>query len=415
MRRRIQCFFLIALLIATAIPQMAWGDAYLFEPETISQAAVLMDADSGQIIYGKNMNDTMYPASITKILTGYLALKYGDPADVLTLSDQVVKQVPRTSSHIGLLPGETISLKDALYALAVSSANDAAIAIAEHISGSVEAFADLMNREAEAMGAVGSHFVNPNGMPAEDHYTTAWDMALITAEALKMPEFIVYFGATEYEIPKTNLSEARPLVSKNKFIDAEMECPGLLISKTGWTSSALGTLVTAAERGGTTLIAVVMKSPMLEDKYADTDVLYRYGFESFRRTKLTRSFMEEKMRELGMKQNGYLMGYEPLDVLLPVSTKPEEIRLTVPGGFDAASGVSTVPVSVDVPGVRGEWLHITDALLTIAEAESPPKSVSREVQETSEGSGIHPGVLILSGMAALFLLLRIIAKKKAYV
>ncbi|MDD6855318.1 MAG: D-alanyl-D-alanine carboxypeptidase [Oscillospiraceae bacterium] len=411
--QRVCAFLLSVALLPACIPLGACAQAE--EPEIISEAAVLMDAQTGQILYEKNMDERMYPASITKILTGYLALKYGNPADELTMSEEAFRQVPRTSSHIGLLPEEVITMKDALYALTLVSANDAAVAIAENISGSVEEFADLMNEEAAQMGAYNTHFVNPNGMPDENHYTTARDMALITAEALKMPDFYTFFGASKYELPKTNLSEARALVSKNKFIDGSMDCPGLLMSKTGWTSSALGTLVTVAKRGSTTLIAVAMKSPELEDKYTDTQALFAYGFGNFQRTRLSRNLMEDKMRQQGMGENGCLEGYTPVDVLLPKAADPKEIILTVPGGFDAGLGVSTVPVSVDIP-VGGKVLHLADLLLTLAEAaplaEAEPAPAAAVLPQ--EESSVHPGGLILLGLAAVVGLLGLAARKKVH-
>lgn len=411
--RRVYALLLSFALLPAFFPLKAAAQAE--EPEIVSEAAVLMDAQTGQILYEKNMDARMYPASITKILTGYLALKYGNPADELTMSEEGFRQVPRTSSHIALLPEETITLKDALYALTLVSANDAAVAIAEGISGSVEDFAALMNREAAQLGACDSHFVNPNGMPDENHYTTARDMALITAEALKMPDFYTFFGASKYELPKTNLSEARDLVSKNKFIDGSMDCPGLLMSKTGWTSSALGTLVTVAKRGSTTLIAVAMKSPELEDKYTDTQALFDYGFGCFQRSRLSRNLMEDKMRQQGMGENGILEGYTPVDVLLPRNADPRDIVLTVPGGFDAGLGLSTVPVSVDI-SADGRVLHLADLLLTIAEAA--PLAEAEPVQAASvlpqEESSVHPGSLILLGLAAAVALLAFAARKKVH-
>ena len=272
MRRLLSLCLFSFLIVSWLVPTK--GFAQEQPPELASEAAVLMDAETGQILYDKNAYEILYPASITKILTGLLALEHGDPGQTLTVSAQAVSQVPRTSSHIGLQAGETITMEDALYALAISSANDAAVAIAEGISGSTAEFAELMNKEAAELGTLNSHFVNPNGLPSGEHYTTAYDMALITAKALKQPDFLRYFGSGAYEMPATNLSAARSLTSKNQFIDGEKSCPGLLFSKTGWTTAAQGTLVTAARRGDTTLIAVVLKSPLLEDKYLDTQKLF---------------------------------------------------------------------------------------------------------------------------------------------
>ena len=410
--RRVLCVLLSVAAFVCLLPLPGAAQ----EIELASEAAVLMDAETGQILYGKNMDSQMYPASITKVLTGLLALKYAKETDKVTMTQEGVDQVPRTSSHIALEAGEEFTMKDALYALALVSANDAAVAIAETVSGSVEDFAELMNEEAEALGAYHSHFVNPNGMPNQDHYTTARDMALITAEALKQEGFLTYFGAKSYEMPATNLSTARSLVSKNQFIDGTFDCPGLLMSKTGWTSSALGTLVTAVKRGDTTLIAVTMKSPMLEDKYTDTLALLDYGFANYRRVRLSQKLMEQKMIDQGMDEDCSLEGYTPQDVLIPRTAGEADILVTVPGGFDSSLGLSTVPASVDVKQEDGTWLHITDLLLTIRDPE-PEIEVLAEPEEAepveeTAAKTIHPGAVILLGLAVVFALFRFIGKRK---
>ena len=410
--RRMMCFLLSVVAFACLLPLPGAAQ----EIALASEAAVLMDAESGQILYGKNMDSTMYPASITKVLTGLLALKYGKETDKVTMTQAGVSQVPRTSSHIALEPGEAFTMKDALYALALVSANDAAVAIAETVSGSVEDFAKLMNEEAEKLGAYNSHFVNPNGMPNQDHYTTARDMALITAEALKQEGFLTYFGAKSYEMPATNLSAARPLVSKNQFIDGTFDCPGLLMSKTGWTRSALGTLVTAVKRGDTTLIAVTLKSPMLEDKYTDTLALLDYGFANYRRVRLSQKLMERKMVAQGMDEDCSLEGYTPQDVLIPQTAGEADIAVTVPGGFDSSLGVSTVPASVDVKQEDGTWVHVTDLLLTIRDPEPEVEALAEtegaEAAAEPEAKAIHPGAAILLGLAVVFFLFRFIGKRK---
>ena len=165
------------------------------EPEILSEAAVLMDAKTGQILYSKNMDKTMYPASITKILTGMLALKYANLDETVTMSYDAVFSIDRDSSHIALDVDEEIPMIDALYALSIESANDAANGIAETVAGSMDAFAEMMNQEAKRIGAVNSNFVNAHGLPNENHYTTAYDMALITAEAIQIPMFNEIFSA----------------------------------------------------------------------------------------------------------------------------------------------------------------------------------------------------------------------------
>lgn len=341
------------------------ADEWPEEPVLFSEAAILMDADTGQILYAKNINERMYPASITKVLTGYLALRHAQLQTWVTMSETAYLQVPRTSSHIALLPEETFSMEDALYALALVSANDAATAIAETVSGTVENFAELMNQQARAMGATQSHFVNPNGMPDENHYTTALDMARITAEAIKMPEFIEIFGSKSYTFAQTNRSPARELVSKNQFIDETWPMEGLLFSKTGWTSAAQGTLVTAVERNGVTLIAVTLKSPMLEDKYTDTMALINYGFDSFTPLVLEEADMEKRMAAHGMGGDYELDGYEPLRILVPAGMGKNMVDIVIPGGFDGSTGVTVFPVTVGIACESGQWLPLRDTLVAV--------------------------------------------------
>lgn len=405
MRRLLSLCLFSFLIVSWLAPTKGFAQEQL--PELASEAAVLMDAETGQILYDKNAYEILYPASITKILTGLLALEYGDPGQTLTVSAQAVSQVPRTSSHIGLQAGETITMEDALYALAISSANDAAVAIAEGISGSAVEFAELMNKEAAELGTLNSHFVNPNGLPSGEHYTTAYDMALITAKALKQPDFLRYFGSGAYEMPATNLSAARSLTSKNQFIDGEKSCLGLLFSKTGWTTAAQGTLVTAARRGDTTLIAVVLKSPLLEDKYLDTQKLFDYGFEAFRRFTVDEDFVLEQMYSQGLEEEVELENFEADSFLIPRELEAKNVRLIVPGGFAPDSGVTTVPISVVAKNEAGQVLILRESLLTICLTESvnaEPEALLADVGGQPHTLGWVPLALVGAVVLAFLLL-----------
>lgn len=377
----------LAFLLTTAclIPVVPGVSAEsLWEvPVLASEAAILMDADTGQILFEKNMDARMYPASITKVLTGYLALKYAGLDTEITMSETAYSQVPRTSSHIALMPGERLSMEDALYALALVSANDAATGIAETVSGSIEDFAELMNQEAAAMGATHSHFVNPNGMPAEDHYTTALDMARITAVAIRMPSFLEVFGSKAYDMKATNLSAARSLVSKNQFIDETWPVEGLLFSKTGWTSSALGTLVTAVKRDGVTLIAVTLKSPMLEDKYTDTLALLDYGFGAYTPVELREADMQDLMVRHGMDSQFELDGYSPIRLLVPAGTEKAKLDIVIPGGFDGSIGVTTFPITLGVSDAYGNWLPLADELVSIRRTEQQRERIAAQTYMTA--------------------------------
>lgn len=268
---------LCVLLVLTSVPAKAEETLQL-----ASQAAVLMDADTGVVLYEKNMNEQLYPASITKLMTALLAMEALEPEQVLTVSQTAVNAVPRTSSHIGLLAGERLTVDQALYAIGMESANDAANVLAEAVSGSLEAFAEKMNEKARELGALNTHFTNANGLPDSGHVTTAYDMALITAAALKQEGLATYFSTVNYTLSATNLSSARSFANKDRLLPGgQYYYDGVLLAKTGWTSSAQGTFAAAVRKGQTTLVAITLKSPLLEDKYKDTHKLLDYGFSHY--------------------------------------------------------------------------------------------------------------------------------------
>lgn len=276
-KARLICGVLCVLLVLTSVPAKAEETLQL-----ASQAAVLMDADTGVVLYEKNMNEQLYPASITKLMTALLAMEALEPEQVLTVSQTAVNAVPRTSSHIGLLAGERLTVDQALYAIGMESANDAANVLAEAVSGSLEAFAEKMNEKARELGALNTHFTNANGLPDSGHVTTAYDMALITAAALKQEGLATYFSTVNYTLSATNLSSARSFANKDRLLPGgQYYYDGVLLAKTGWTSSAQGTFAAAVRKGQTTLVAITLKSPLLEDKYKDTHKLLDYGFSHY--------------------------------------------------------------------------------------------------------------------------------------
>ena len=274
---------LLFLLTPVPIPAMAAEELQL-----ASQAAVLIDADTGTVLYEKNMHEQLYPASITKLMTALLAMEALEPEQVLTVSQTAVKAVPRTSSHIGLLAGERLTVDQALYAIGMESANDAANVLAEAVGGTLEGFAEKMNEKARQLGAYNTHFTNANGLPDGNHVTTAYDMALITAAALKQEGLAQYFSTVTYTLSATNLSSARSFNNKDRLLPGgQYYYEGVLLAKTGWTTAAQGTFAAAVKKGDTTLVAVTLKSPLLEDKYKDTRKLMDYGFSHYASVKVS--------------------------------------------------------------------------------------------------------------------------------
>ncbi len=268
-----------AALLSAVLPASAEE-----ELDLASQAAVLMDADTGTVLYQKNMHQILYPASITKLMTALLAIQSLKPEEMLTVSQTAVNAVPRTSSHISLLPGEKVTVEEALYAIGMESANDAANVLAEAVAGSLEAFAQQMTETAESLGTRNTHFANANGLPDSNHTTTAYDMALITAAAWKQEGLATYFSTVSHTFPATNLSAARSFQNKDRLLPGgQYYYDGVQMAKTGWTSSAQGTFAAVVKRGDVTLVAVTMKSPLLEDKYKDTHKLLNYGFSHYSR------------------------------------------------------------------------------------------------------------------------------------
>lgn len=305
-----------------------------YAPALLSESAVLMDADSGQILYSKNMDEILYPASITKIMTGLLALERGELTDMITMSHDAVFTVERGSSHIALDEGEQISLQNALYALAIASANDAANGIAEHIGGTIEHFAELMNQRAKEAGALNTHFSNANGLPDPNHVTTARDMAYITRAAVNTPGWTTYFSAPRYEIPPTNLmSEVRAMYSYNSFLNGERHLDGVIACKTGYTNEAFHTLVTVVRRNGRTLIAVVMKSSLKSAKWDDTENLIEYGFSQFRPIDVQPDTFPqltvEAQDESGQSVSAVLAVTEPVKLWLHQTVKLADLQMTL--------------------------------------------------------------------------------------
>lgn len=254
------------------------------QPDVTAEAAILIDAVTGEILYEKNAYETMYPASITKLMTVLLALENGSLSDELTMSHEAGFSIEYGSSHIALDEGEVITLEQALYAIMLQSANEASNAVAEYVDGSIEAFAAHMTERAKELGCQNTHFTNANGLHDENHYTTAYDMALIMKELLKHEEFRTIAKETYYEIPPTNLqSETRYLHGQHQMMRSNSAYyrEDVIAGKTGFTNEALNTLVTAASEGDTTLIAVTLGCTGA-NHYTDTAALFDYGFANFK-------------------------------------------------------------------------------------------------------------------------------------
>ena len=264
--------------------------SYAKELSLSGEGAVLLDVDTMDILYEKNAHMKLYPASTTKIMTAILAIELGKMDDIVTIDQEVVNLTDGT--HIALEPGEQLTLEELLNALLIESANDAALAIAKHIAGSIDGFSELMNEKAKSIGALNTNFLNPNGLPDENHVTTPYDLGLMARYAMENDIFRSIVNNYTYTIPVTNKkTEPRYLKSGNKLLysNAKIDVDGVATPikydgvngvKTGYTIAAQQCLVTSYEKDGHKLIAVVLKSNG-NNIFSDIHKLLNYGVNNF--------------------------------------------------------------------------------------------------------------------------------------
>ncbi len=277
--------FLLSFVLLFTGPAMnaraedVWPDDINIEAE----GGIVMEASTGTILSGKNIHETFYPASITKILTALIVLETCNLDETVTFSHDAIYNVESGSTSAGMDVGDTLSVQDCLYALLLKSANEVANALAEHVAGSIDDFAVLMNQKAASLGCADSHFANPSGLNNEEHYTSAYDMALISQAALQNPVFVEIDSKLYYDLPPTkrNPDGLRIYPGHRMFKKNLAEYyEGCFGGKTGYTTLAGNTLVTFARRGNMTLIAVVLNGR--QSHYRDTKKLLDFGFNNFK-------------------------------------------------------------------------------------------------------------------------------------
>lgn len=264
MLKRIFFLLLCVTLFSVAIPKSCHALS--------AHSAVLIDANTGRVLYSHNADKKMGMASTTKIVTAITALENGDISSVAKVSGNAYGV---EGSSMYLVLGEELSLENLLWGLMLVSGNDAATAVAEHISGSVDAFSVLMNKTAEKIGAKNSNFTNPHGLSDDNHYTTATDLAKITAYALKNPKFREIVSTRTKSIPWKDHDYNRYMVNHNKFLTMYEGCIGV---KTGFTKATGRCLVTAVEKNGMQFVCVTLNAP---DDWNDHKALYDNAFSEY--------------------------------------------------------------------------------------------------------------------------------------
>lgn len=312
-----------------------------------AESAILMDADTGAILYSKNIHMKEYPASTTKLLTCLIAVERTSMDEVITLSHSAVFDTPRDSSHIAMDVGEEITMEQALNAILIASANEVAFAVAEHISGSWQEFAVLMNEKAKELGCQDSNFVNPNGLPDDNHYSSAYDLAMIARKFFANELLCKISSTTLLHIPPTDKQPDDIIEhSRNQLLPGMKNAYEYIAgSKTGYTDTARSCLVSCAEKDGMRLICVVMKdeSPM---QFEDTRALFDYGFSNFDRVNISATETKYNIDKAGFF-------YSDNDIFgssRPILTLNQEDCIILPKTAAFTDTVSTISYDTNNPG-----------------------------------------------------------------
>ena len=311
-------------------------------------SAVVMDMDTGAVLLSKNADEVRYPASITKIMTALVVLENVDNLEETMVCGDEVFDLEDNASNVGLQPEEKLTVRQALYALMLESANDAGNSLAMHVGGSIEGFAQLMNDKAASLGCTHTHFANPHGLHNDDHYVCAMDMALIARAAYANDTFREITGTTLSSMGKTNIvEEERYFVNHHKMLHSESDyyadwCTG---GKTGYTSKAWCTLVTYGEKNGLRLVCVAMHELNMDKTYRDTRQMMNYGFDNFYKINATDGFLSPTFYDiLNLKYpNAGTVVYES-DLL-----KQETVHLV-------KEGIATIPAGGEASdlGIEGD-------------------------------------------------------------
>ena len=318
--------FLTAFLLAAPLGARA---------EALS--SILIEAKTGRVLYESNAHEALPMASTTKIMTALLALENGRLDDLVTTGENAFG-VPGTSIYLSL--GEQLTLEEMLYGLMLASGNDAAVAVAEHIGGTAEEFCRMMTRRAEEMGCENTVFSTPHGLPAEGHHTTAWDLALITREAMKNAKFREIVSTQRASLPWAGHEYSRVLTNKNKLLSSY---PGALGVKTGYTKAAGRCLVFAAERDGLELIGVVLNCP---DWFDEAAALLDRGFENWQM--VTALSAGERIREIpvtgGVRPGVAAILESDLSAPVLISSWPDlviDLPDTLPAGIEQGQRIGS--------------------------------------------------------------------------
>lgn len=318
--------------LVSEIPYEVWPEA----PEINSQSAIVVERNSGIILYEKNCTEAKFPASTTKLLTALITLEQTSLDEIVTFSWKSVNTIGQGASHIGMRTGDRLAVYDCLCGLLIPSANEVANALAEHISGSVEAFAQLMNEKGKELGLIQSNWANSNGLHNDNHYTCAYDLYLILDACLELPAFIEIDSKTAY-VKKADeiLGHDIPMGTTHKMLkkNSEYYNETVVCGKTGYTDQAGRVLATYAEKDGMEVICITMGGTG-QNHFVDTNLLLNYAFDNFKITQLSADSSKginiSKVTPLQIDRESFLKesSLEQGEVLLPITVSVEDLNRT---------------------------------------------------------------------------------------
>lgn len=418
-KRFLSVFFLALLLMGQlAVPVQA---ARVSPPPIQAKAALLVDRKTGAVIYAQNEHDELYPASLTKIMTCLLVLEAIDEGRLklsqeITATPTALEGLAEDGSTAGIEAGEILTVEELLYCLMVVSANEAGAILAEKISGSVESFVDRMNAKAKELGCENTHFMNPHGYHDSQHYTSAWDLYLITKAALEHPMFMTICDASSHTVPATNMSDERQLNNTNFLIRSGREYYNADVHgvKTGSHSMAGNCLVTTAQHASMDLLCVILGADRTQDEkgiwwtysFVYTDNLYNWAFDNFSYQTI---FKEDDVAgeapvSLSSTDHVTLRPAQSVELLLPKDVDLEDLEKTVtltndPAEAPIAEGdvLGTMRFTLD-----GEELAEVDLLAFTSVEASRIRVLWRDVKEFFSTAATKTGLGAVLVLAVAF-------------
>ena len=438
-KRFFSVFLMLALVMSLwAVPFASADDTdgpvLPEDPDILAKAALLVDANTGEVVYGKNEHQELYPASLTKIMTALVPLEAVDAGEVtmdqpLTATATALSGLSSDGSSAGIKVGETMPVRDLLYCMLVVSANEACDVLAEAVSGSVNAFVSAMNDKAAELGCENTHFANPNGLHDPQHYTSAWDMYLITKAAMEYPDFMTICDTAATTIPATNMSGERNLYTTNHLLSnwrvigyRNTEAHGI---KTGSTDAAGHCLVSSATRGSLSFISVILGADRVEENgvgnirsFSETTRMFNYGFDNF--TYKTIIDPDEPIQEVPVT----------LSKLDHVTVHPaREIEVLMPNGLNAEDlerKVTLYDDPVEAPVSTGDVLgtlelsydgkvYATVNLLAMRDVDADRlMTLWRDVKDFFSKTSVRVAIIVLVVLLVVFLVWKLLLSRRRY-